>query len=118
MTEEELKNIKAPDEVEIDAKRKRFNTAMFSIVGNIVFLATSFGIACIFIFLFSKSFANQLTSMNYYIQQLVALWIPVAIGLACGFAIQHGLTFLIIHGFKLRDKLEESFVSHYVKKNK
>ena len=29
MTEEELKNIKAPDKVEIDAKRKRFNIAMF-----------------------------------------------------------------------------------------
>lgn len=118
MTEEEYKNIEAPSKAEITQRQRKINTGIFSVVGNIIFLGTSFGIACVFIFLFSKTFSNQLTSMNYYMQQLIALWIPVAIGLACGFGIQHGLTWLIIHGFKLQDKLEESFVAHYKKKDK
>lgn len=116
MTEEEFRNIAAPSLEEKASKKSRFTTAMFSIVGNIFFLAVSFGVACGLIFLFKVKFFPQVT--NYYLSQLVHLWIPVLLGLAVGFCFQHGLTYLIIKLFKMEDKLDEGFMSHYQKKKK
>lgn len=117
MTEEELKNIKAPDQAAVTQKRKRLNTALFSIVGNIIFLGTAVGVTILIMLYVLARFTYQIQNIESDIlRQIVSLWIPVIVGLACGFGLQHGLTFLIIHAFKLQDKLEDSFVAHYQKK--
>lgn len=119
MTEEEYKNIQAPSKEQISEKRKKANSAILSVIGNILNLAFAFMIACILIFLTVKVFAGPLSGIQSdFLRRLISLWIPVIIGIAGGFFIQHGLIWIIIRVFKLEDKLEDSFLSHYRKKEK
>lgn len=118
MNEKQLKDIEAPSQEEISKKKRRINTAVFSVLSCIFNLVCTVVIVFALILGFSYGLHRMMPSITQeefskYIKPI--MWGSVIIGIVCGYVLQGLLVKAIILGFKMQNKLEENFVNRYCK---
>lgn len=121
MTEEELKNIGAPDKKAMTPKKQKINTYIFvgisSILNLVITIVLVFAFLLLSVFIFrsmtpdmsAESFGKVLTPIRI---------VAVVAGIWVSFIIQKCLTKAVIKGFKMQDKLQPDFVARYLMEKK
>ncbi|MCQ2611784.1 MAG: hypothetical protein MJ169_08550 [Treponema sp.] len=118
MTEEELKNIDAPEkDAPVSKNRKNVNTIIFTIISGIFNLAITiglcFGLIFLVVYICNRHFFQVGDANIKFI-----LWPCVIAGIALGYFINFMLCRLVIKLFKMEDKLDRDFALKYLGKEK